>query len=97
VNIPIVPGIMPVSNFVRTALMAEKAGASVPRSVAKRFEGLENDIETRRLVAVAVAADQCQQLAEAGVSDFHFYTLNRADLTYALCHYLGLRPRPTAS
>jgi methylenetetrahydrofolate reductase (NADPH) len=65
--------------------------------MAPMFEGLENDPETRKLVAATVAAEQCRQLAEAGVTEFHFYTLNRADLAYALCHILGLRPgRQTA-
>jgi methylenetetrahydrofolate reductase (NADPH) len=68
------------------------AGATVPRSMAPLFEGLENDAETRKLVAATVAAEQCRQLAEAGITEFHFYTLNRADLAYALCHILGLRP-----
>jgi methylenetetrahydrofolate reductase (NADPH) len=61
--------------------------------MAPMFEGLENDPETRKLVAATVAAEQCRQLAEAGVTEFHFYTLNRADLAYALCHILGLRPK----
>jgi methylenetetrahydrofolate reductase (NADPH) len=61
--------------------------------MAPLFEGLENDAETRKLVAITVAAEQCRQLAEAGVTEFHFYTLNRADLSYALCHILGLRPK----
>lgn len=97
ITVPIVPGIMPVSNFEKTALMAQKAGASVPRTMSALFDGLENDPETRKLVAISVAAEQCRQLAEAGVNEFHFYTLNRADMTYALCHILGLRPNPTAS
>ena len=65
--------------------------------MAPLIEGLEDDPETRKLVAVTVAADQCQKLAEAGVTEFHFYTLNRADMTYALCHILGLRPFETAT
>jgi methylenetetrahydrofolate reductase (NADPH) len=72
---------------------AALAGATVPRAMADLFDGLEHDVETRKLVAVTYAAEQCQRLADAGVSEFHFYTLNRADLTYALCHILGLRPR----
>ncbi|MBM4192831.1 MAG: methylenetetrahydrofolate reductase [NAD(P)H] [Gemmatimonadetes bacterium] len=92
ITVPIIPGIMPVSNFTQMTRFAQMAGASVPRSLAPLFEDLENDPETRKLVAVTVAADQCQKLAEAGVTEFHFYTLNRADLTYALCHILGLRP-----
>lgn len=94
ITIPILPGIMPVSNFHTMTKFAAMAGATVPRSMAPLFEGLDDDPETRKLVAVTVAAEQCQQLAEAGVTEFHFYTLNRADLTYALCHILGLRPVP---
>lgn len=93
IAVPIVPGIMPVTNFTQMTRFAAAAGASVPRTMAPLFEGLEHDVETRRLVAATVAADQCQKLAEAGVTEFHFYTLNRADLTYALCHILGLRPK----
>jgi methylenetetrahydrofolate reductase (NADPH) len=94
ITVPIVPGIMPVTNFVQMTRFAAQAGATVPRSMAPLFEGLEDDPETRKLVAATVAAEQCQQLAGAGVTEFHFYTLNRADLTYALCHILGLRPKP---
>ncbi len=97
ITVPIIPGIMPVTNFQQMTKFAAMAGASVPRTMAPLFDGLENDVETRKLVAVTVAADQCQKLAEAGVTEFHFYTLNRADLTYALCHILGLRPITTAT
>ena len=92
ITVPIVPGIMPVTNFPQMVRFAEQAGATVPRAMAPLFEGLENDPETRKLVAATVAAEQCQKLAEAGVTEFHFYTLNRADLAYAICHILGLRP-----
>jgi methylenetetrahydrofolate reductase (NADPH) len=94
ITVPIVPGIMPVTNFTQMTRFAAQAGASVPLALGPLFEGLEHDPETRKLVAVTVAADQCRQLAESGITEFHFYTLNRADLTYALCHILGLRPRP---
>lgn len=97
ITVPIVPGIMPVTNFAQMTKFAAMAGASVPRTMAPLFEGLEDDPETRKLVAVTVAADQCQKLADAGVTEFHFYTLNRADLTYALCHILGLRPATTTT
>jgi len=93
ISVPIVPGIMPVTNFTQMTRFAAAAGASVPRSMAPLFEGLEHDPETRKLVAATVAAEQCRQLADAGITEFHFYTLNRADLAYALCHILGLRPR----
>ncbi len=92
ITVPILPGIMPVTNFTQMTRFAEQAGASVPRSMGPLFEGLEHDPETRKLVAITVAAEQCRQLADAGITDFHFYTLNRADLAYALCHILGLRP-----
>lgn len=91
-TIPIVPGIMPVQNFTQTANFARKAGASVPAWLAHRFEGLEGDPVTRRLIAAAVAAEQVLGLAEAGVTEFHFYTNNRADLVFAICHLLGVRP-----
>ncbi|MBL8644656.1 MAG: methylenetetrahydrofolate reductase [Rhodospirillaceae bacterium] len=91
--VPILPGIMPVTNYASAARMAGKAGASVPGWLQKLYDGLENDVETRRLVAATVAAEQVKQLQQDGVTDFHFYTLNRADLTYAICHILGLRPK----
>lgn len=93
ITAPIVPGIMPVTNFTQTAKFARSAGATIPTSFARHFEGLENDPDTRKLVAASLCAEQVQQLAQAGVTEFHFYTLNRADLTYAICHILGLRPR----
>jgi methylenetetrahydrofolate reductase (NADPH) len=91
ITVPIVPGIMPVTNFAQTRKFAAMAGASVPESMARHFEGLEDDPDTRKLVAATLAAEQCTKLADHGVEDFHFYTLNRADLAYAICHILGLR------
>ena len=98
IDIPIVPGILPVQNFIQTKNFAARAGASVPDWLASRFEGLDEDPATRKLIAATVAAEQAMRLAEHGVSDFHFYTMNRADLAYAICHLLGLRPsdRPGA-
>jgi methylenetetrahydrofolate reductase (NADPH) len=93
IMIPIVPGIMPVRNFKQVASFARKAGASVPQWLADRFDGLDEDPETRSLVAATTAADQVLALAEAGVNEFHFYTNNRADLVFAICHLLGVRPR----
>lgn len=93
ITVPIVPGIMPVTNFTSMVKFAKVAGASVPSSLAQLFDGLEEDPDTRKLVAATVAAEQVQQLAQAGITEFHFYTLNRADLAYAICHILGLRPR----
>ena len=91
ITVPIVPGIMPVTNFAQTRKFAAMCGASVPESMARHFDGLENDPDTRKLVAATLAAEQCTRLADEGVEDFHFYTLNRADLAYAICHILGLR------
>ena len=93
IDIPIFPGIVPVQNFKQTASFAKKAGASVPQWLADRFDGLDNDPATRRLIAAAVAAEQALDLLDRGVTDFHFYTMNRADLVYAICHLLGLRPK----
>ena len=92
ITVPIVPGIMPVTNFAQMVKFAKMAGASVPADLGWKFEGLDADPETRKLVAATVAAEQVQALAAEGISEFHFYTLNRADLTYAICHLLGLRP-----
>ena len=91
-DIPVVPGIVPVHNFTQVAGFAKRAGASVPDWLARRFEGLEDDAPTRQLVAAAVAAEQVLDLVDRGVTDFHFYTMNRADLVYAICHLLGMRP-----
>ena len=95
IDIPIVPGIVPVQNFKQTANFAaqgrrERPGAGSPH----RFEGLDDDIDTRQLIAAAVAAEQVIDLVDRGVNEFHFYTMNRADLVYAICHLLGLRAQP---
>jgi methylenetetrahydrofolate reductase (NADH) len=92
INIPIVPGILPVQNFKATTAFAARCGASVPTWLAERFRGLDNDAATRKLIAAAVAAEQVLDLVDRGVTNFHFYTMNRADLVYAICHLLGLRP-----
>jgi methylenetetrahydrofolate reductase (NADPH) len=92
VSIPIVPGILPVQNFKQTKSFAARCGASVPDWLAERFDGLDDDAATRKLIAAAVAAEQVLDLVDQGVTDFHFYTMNRADLVYAVCHLLGLRP-----
>ncbi len=91
ITVPLIPGIMPVTNFNGARRMAVMNGASIPEAFAKLFEGLDNEAETRKLVAIVAAAEQCVRLRANGIEDFHFYTLNRADLTYALCHILGLR------
>ena len=92
IDIPIVPGILPVQNFKATVGFASRCGASVPAWLADRFHGLDHDVATRKLIAAAVAAEQVLDLVDRGVTDFHFYTMNRADLVYAICHLLGLRP-----
>jgi methylenetetrahydrofolate reductase (NADPH) len=92
INVPIVPGILPVQNFNQMKNFAARCGASVPDWLAKRFDGLDGDAATRKLIAAAVAAEQVLDLVDRGVTDFHFYTMNRADLVYAICHLLGLRP-----
>lgn len=93
IDVPIVPGILPVTNVGRVKEFAAACGAKVPAWMAELFEGLDEDPDTRRLVAATVAAEQCRVLHAHGVKDFHFYTLNRADLAYAICHILGVRPR----
>ncbi len=93
-DVPIVPGIFPVQNFKQTANFARRAGASVPRWLADRFDGLEDDPATRRLVAAAVCAEQVIDLIDHGVEELHFYTMNRADLVFAICHLVGLRAKP---
>ena len=92
IDIPIVPGILPVQNFAQTKNFAARTGATVPGWLARRFDGLDNDPTTRKLIAAAVAAEQVLDLVDQGVTDFHFYTMNRAELVYAICHLLGLRP-----
>ncbi|MCE2933140.1 MAG: methylenetetrahydrofolate reductase, partial [Hyphomicrobiales bacterium] len=96
ISIPVVPGILPVQNFRQSASFATKCGTDVPAWLARRFEGLEDDPETRRMVAAAVAVEQVYDLLDNGVTDFHFYTMNKADLVFAICHMLGLRAEPVA-
>lgn len=95
ITVPIVPGILPVTNFRQVVKFSAACGASVPAWMSDMFDGLDNDAETRRMVAAHIAAEQCRRLLAAGIDEFHFYTLNRADLTYAICHVLGVRPRPS--
>lgn len=92
IDIPIVPGILPVQNFAAAKNFATRAGATVPAWLAERFAGLDHDPATRKLIAAAVAAEQAIDLLDRGITSFHFYTMNRADLVYAICHLLGLRP-----
>jgi methylenetetrahydrofolate reductase (NADPH) len=93
IDIPIVPGIMPMHNFKQARNFVTRAGTSVPDWLAQKFDGLDDDVETRKLVAATVAAGQVQKLNKHGVDTFHFYTMNRADLVFAISHLLGIRPR----
>ena len=97
ITVPIVPGIVPIHNFKQVASFAARTGATIPDWMARRFDGLDNDPQTSHLVAAAVAAEQVMDLVDHGTRQFHFYTLNRADLVYAVCHLLGLRPEPVAA
>ncbi len=97
IDIPIVPGILPVLNFAQVKKFAEPCGTHVPQALAERFAGLENDAETRKLVAATVAAEQVNDLRQRGVNEFHFYTLNRSELVFAICHLLGIRPEAGAA
>jgi methylenetetrahydrofolate reductase (NADPH) len=92
IKAPIVPGIMPVSNFAQAAKFSAMCGATVPDWMARLFEGTEDDPDTRRMVGMMVAAEQVRLLQANGVDEFHFYTLNRPDLTFAIAHVLGARP-----
>ena len=92
ITVPIVPGLIPIHNFRQASKFAERSGASMPDWIGHRFEGLDDDQETRHLVAATVVAEQVMGLVDQGLTEFHFYTLNRADLVYAICHLLGLRP-----
>ena len=91
VTIPISPGIMPVSNFKGLQRMSAPCGIQLPAWLGNLFDGLDKDPDTRRLIAGSVAAEMCARLEEEGFGDFHFYTLNRADLVYAICRVLGIR------
>jgi methylenetetrahydrofolate reductase (NADPH) len=93
IGVPIVPGVMPVSNFQSVARISGLCGSKVPGWLASLFDGLDEDLETRRMIAATVAGDLCRRLRDEGVDQFHFYTLNRADLTFAICHLLGVRPQ----
>ena len=95
ITIPLIPGIMPVSNFAALQRMSASCGTAVPAWLATHFDGLDNDPETRKLLAASVAAETCARLQEEDFADFHFYTLNRADLVYAICRVLGVRETAT--
>ncbi len=95
IGVPIVPGILPVTRLSQLQRFAARCGASIPATVTRRFQGLEDDPEARQLISAALAIDLVTRLRSAGIDQFHFYTLNRAELTYAICHSLGLRPQAT--
>lgn len=97
IDVPIVPGIVPIHNFKQVAGFAGRCGATIPESLKQRFSGLDDDPETTNLVAATVAAEQVMDLVDHGVRELHFYTLNRANLVYAICHLLGLRPTSVAA
>ncbi len=94
IEVPVVPGILPVTNFAQLKRFSAMCGATVPAWMADLFDGLDEDPETRKLVAASIAAEQCRVLQANGVDEFHFYTLNRANLTYAIARILGLRAAP---
>jgi methylenetetrahydrofolate reductase (NADPH) len=91
ITVPIVPGILPVTNFAQVRKFAANCGTALPAWMAPMFDGLDDDPDTRRLVAASLAAEQCRLLQAAGINEFHFYTLNRADLIVAICHMIGVR------
>jgi methylenetetrahydrofolate reductase (NADPH) len=97
IDVPVIPGILPVTNFAKVVEFSARCGASVPDWMASLFDDLDDDPDTRKMVAVSVAVDQCRALQAEGVNQFHFYTLNRAELTYAICWRLGLRPLHAAA
>ena len=94
---PIIPGILPITRFAQMTKFAAHCGASVPEWLRARFEGLDDDTETRNLISANVAIEQVQRLQAEGVDEFHFYTLNRSELTVAICHALGIRPKQAAA
>jgi methylenetetrahydrofolate reductase (NADPH) len=92
ITVPIIPGILPVANFNTVSKFAQACGSNVPEWMFDMFDGLDDEPETRKLVAASIAAEQCRVLNAHGVDQFHFYTMNKADLCYAICHMLGVRP-----
>jgi methylenetetrahydrofolate reductase (NADPH) len=93
IGVPIVPGILPITRFAQMLRFADRCGTGVPDWLRRRFDGLDEDADTRRMIAANVAIEQVERLRQHGVEEFHFYTLNRAELTFAICHAMGLRPR----
>ncbi|HEY2445631.1 MAG TPA: methylenetetrahydrofolate reductase [Rhizomicrobium sp.] len=97
ISVPLVPGLMPSTNFKGVARMAARCGATVPAWLTQLYDGLEEDLESRKAIAAAVLAEQVDQLRREGFEQFHFYTLNQADLTYAACRLLGIREQSSGS
>jgi len=93
----IVPGILPITRFPQLTKFAAQCGATVPQWLTERFAGLDDDAETRQLIAASVAIEQVRKLQTEGIDEFHFYTLNRSELTFAICHALGVRPKQVAA
>ncbi len=93
IDVEIIPGILPVSNFKQAKKFADMTNVRIPAWMAQMFDGLDDDAETRKLVGANIAMDMVKILSREGVKDFHFYTLNRAEMSYAICHTLGVRPR----
>jgi methylenetetrahydrofolate reductase (NADPH) len=93
IDVPVVPGIMPVTNFKMAKSFSERCGTSVPNWLERLFAGLEDQPDIRRHIASMITAEQCLRLYQGGVKNYHFYTLNRSELTYAICHILGIRPQ----
>lgn len=91
IDVPVVPGILPITNFNTVARFAKGCGANVPQWLADLFEGLDDDPETRKMVAASLAVEQCRKLQAHGIDEFHFYTLNRAELTLVICRMLGMK------
>lgn len=97
IDVEIVPGILPVSNYQTLLKFAGFSNVKIPGWMHQRYQGLDDDQNTRNLVGASIAMDQVRVLSREGVKDFHFYTLNRSELTYAICHTLGVRPQPTVA
>ena len=97
IGVEIVPGILPITRFPQLLRFAQRCGASVPEWLHREFDGLDDDADTRRLISASIAIRQVRELQRHGVQEFHFYTLNRSELTYAICHALGLRPVAAAA
>lgn len=93
IDVEIIPGILPVSNYKQAKRFADMTNVRIPSWMAKQYEGLDEDPVTRQMVGASQAIDMVRTLSREGVKDFHFYTLNRSEMTYALCHTLGVRPR----